>query len=634
MHVRSVSMMTTFNNVNHNSLEKPVKSGWLKKQQRSIVRNWQQKYFALKGQYLYYYKEEVDVKPQGCLFLPRSTVNEVSSNPEDVGKFIFEIIPGTSTEQNKPISDSYVLMANSQSEMEEWVKALKKAAGVPPGVVFGQRLADTIIYEKKFGRHPVPILMEKCADFIREHGLNEEGIFRLPGQDNLVKQLKEAFDAGERPSFSRDTDVHTVASLFKLYLRELPEPVIPCSQYEDFLTCEKTISNDEEQGDKELIEQISLLPKDNYNLLSFICRFLNEVEKYSGVNKMSVDNLAMVIGVNLLKPQTEDPEIIMRGTPQIQKLMTVMISKHEKLFPKINDLLEESTRPKSMYKKAVLPRSSVGWDAAEESALSPIGDLTKRPLGDTSDSYGSSVLDAQLSPLKNTDIFIKDHGDSWETIPRKRTQTIPITLSYKQGESNGTSCKGDIFNSEFFSPTTGREGCNLFTTPGHKRTLSEEYGSNRKSAYDNVPFSQGESLNCSCPCPVDVESRSSKEEKFGRQNSNNLKHNIPNSETISKDCTSHGLSSNLADLYKEMEVQNKELEERIQSLEKDNFDVWKKVVKLNEELEKERNTRAALEIKLRNIERSRDDAEKRNKRLEEEIQGFVKAMSKAGTKSE
>lgn len=70
-------------------------------------------------------------------------------------------------------------------------------------VVFGQRLDETVAYEQKFGPHPVPILVEKCAEFILQHGRNEEGIFRLPGQDNLVKQLRDAFDAGERPSFDK-----------------------------------------------------------------------------------------------------------------------------------------------------------------------------------------------------------------------------------------------------------------------------------------------------------------------------------------------------------------------------------------------------------------------------------------------
>lgn len=58
-------------------------------------------------------------------------------------------------------------------------------------------------YEQKLGQHQVPILVQKSAEFIREHGVAEEGIFRLPGQDNLVRQLRDAFDAGERPSFDR-----------------------------------------------------------------------------------------------------------------------------------------------------------------------------------------------------------------------------------------------------------------------------------------------------------------------------------------------------------------------------------------------------------------------------------------------
>lgn len=43
----------------------------------------------------------------------------------------------------------------------------------------------------------------------------------------------------------RDTDVHTVASLLKLYLRELPEPVVPWIQYEDFLLCGQALDVDE-----------------------------------------------------------------------------------------------------------------------------------------------------------------------------------------------------------------------------------------------------------------------------------------------------------------------------------------------------------------------------------------------------
>jgi len=48
-----------------------------------------------------------------------------------------------------------------------------------------------------------PLVVEQCVDFIREHGLTEVGLFRQPGQATLVKELQEAFDAGEKPSFDK-----------------------------------------------------------------------------------------------------------------------------------------------------------------------------------------------------------------------------------------------------------------------------------------------------------------------------------------------------------------------------------------------------------------------------------------------
>ena len=47
------------------------------------------------------------------------------------------------------------------------------------------------------------------------------------------------------PLAGSTTDVHTVASLLKLYLRELPEPVVPFARYEDFLSCAQLLTKDE-----------------------------------------------------------------------------------------------------------------------------------------------------------------------------------------------------------------------------------------------------------------------------------------------------------------------------------------------------------------------------------------------------
>ena len=64
-----------------------------------------------------------------------------------------------------------------------------------------------------------------------QSGLKEVGIFRLPGKASRIQTLKEQYDAGSQEDFPPNEDIHTVASLLKLYLKELPEPVVPFALY-------------------------------------------------------------------------------------------------------------------------------------------------------------------------------------------------------------------------------------------------------------------------------------------------------------------------------------------------------------------------------------------------------------------
>ncbi|XP_067857145.1 rho GTPase-activating protein 25-like [Heptranchias perlo] len=625
-----------------NMLDRPIKSGWLKKQ-RSLVKHWQSRWFVLRGFYLCYYKEEEDGKPQGCIVLQDYKVNELPSNPEHPGKFLFEIVPASCGDRDRigSVQDSHMLMANSQNEMEDWVKAIRRTTGAASsGAVFGQRLADTVAYEQKFGQHLVPIIVEQCADFMREHGLNEEGIFRLPGQDNLVKELRDAFDSGERPSFDRDTDVHTVASLFKLYLRELPEPVIPWSQYEDFLACSQIMSNDEEEGQQEVMKQVSLLPQANYNLLSYICRFLHEVQLHCSVNKMSVDNLATVIGVNLLRPKIEDPVAIMRGAPQIQKLMTVLISSHDELFPKHKD--KPPSPLKSDSKKASIQRSSVGWGAAELVTGTATG--SSRPC--QIDGNGSSTSENEL--------------ENWNDSPRKRTQTLPArkcTLS-SVGEML-ISAKADSSNTLKNSQI---RSCEETIIERHRRTHSQDtlkvlFADQRVSTYDNVPtptsFCSSQDKDSLGTGWSAVPSALSTADDAGSgqvvSSGNSL---LETSQSLSAktqqeqpkvdskgeeievglgEMSMEQIRSQLMELRQELNSQKHSYEERIESLEKENYEVWAKVVRLNQQLEQEKKKHEALEIRLRNTMRAQEDADKRNQVLEKELKDFFQTKNETSS---
>ncbi|XP_070926049.1 rho GTPase-activating protein 22 isoform X17 [Macaca nemestrina] len=70
-----------------------LKAGWLKKQ-RSIMKNWQQRWFVLRGDQLFYYKDKDEIKPQGFISLQGTQVTELPPGPEDPGKHLFEISPG------------------------------------------------------------------------------------------------------------------------------------------------------------------------------------------------------------------------------------------------------------------------------------------------------------------------------------------------------------------------------------------------------------------------------------------------------------------------------------------------------------------------------------------------------------
>ncbi|XP_058271242.1 rho GTPase-activating protein 24 isoform X3 [Hemibagrus wyckioides] len=232
---------------------------------------------------------------------------------------------------------SYFFLSNSCGQGEEWLKSLNKGVWIPFTGVFGQRLEETVLYERRYGDHMAPLVVEQCVDFIREQGLMEVGLFRQPGQATLVKELQEAFDAGEKPSFDSSTDVHTVASLLKLYLRELPEPLVPFSRYQEFLICGKKISSHREQGLLELRNLLHELPVANFKLLKYICQFLNEVQSFSSTNKMSIQNLATVFGPNILRPKAEDPESIIGGAAVVQHLMSELIREHSMLFSRENN---------------------------------------------------------------------------------------------------------------------------------------------------------------------------------------------------------------------------------------------------------------------------------------------------------
>ena len=64
-----------------------------------------------------------------------------------------------------------------------------------------------------------------CHLMLNVAGLTCEGIYRISGVKSKVQQLKDAYNRG-LPVNLAEHDPNTVASLLKIFLRELPESVL------------------------------------------------------------------------------------------------------------------------------------------------------------------------------------------------------------------------------------------------------------------------------------------------------------------------------------------------------------------------------------------------------------------------
>lgn len=83
----------------------------------------------------------------------------------------------------------------------------------------------------------IPFIISRLCNYIESNsGLTLEGLFRVSGNVKLVEKLKNSFDKFGDAPLETIGDVPSAAALVKLFLRELPEPVIPTSVHRSFLS--------------------------------------------------------------------------------------------------------------------------------------------------------------------------------------------------------------------------------------------------------------------------------------------------------------------------------------------------------------------------------------------------------------
>nr|NP_001104242.1 rho GTPase-activating protein 18 [Bos taurus]AAI49810.1 ARHGAP18 protein [Bos taurus] len=158
--------------------------------------------------------------------------------------------------------------------------------------------------QKKVPGTRIPLIFQKLISRIEEGGLETEGLLRIPGVavriKNLCQELEAKFYEG---TFNWESvKQHDAASLLKLFIRELPQPLLSVEYLKAFQAVQNLPTRKQQLQALNLL--VILLPDANRDTLKALLEFLQRVVDNKEKNKMTVMNVAMVMAPNLFMYHT------------------------------------------------------------------------------------------------------------------------------------------------------------------------------------------------------------------------------------------------------------------------------------------------------------------------------------------
>ncbi|XP_073432927.1 rho GTPase-activating protein 9 isoform X2 [Dendrobates tinctorius] len=185
--------------------------------------------------------------------------------------------------------------------------------------VFGCRLDALCCREHS----TIPKFVRLCIEAVNIKGLDVDGIYRVNGNLSIIQKLRFIVDREravttdgrylfpeqltQEEKLDLDSpdweDIHVITGALKMFFRELPEPVIPFCLFDEFIAAAQISDVDEKvQIMKELVRN---LPEPNHDTLKYIICHLNSVIEHSEMNRMTTQNIGIVFGPTLMRPEKE-----------------------------------------------------------------------------------------------------------------------------------------------------------------------------------------------------------------------------------------------------------------------------------------------------------------------------------------
>uniref|UniRef100_A0A673BL44 Myosin IXB n=1 Tax=Sphaeramia orbicularis TaxID=375764 RepID=A0A673BL44_9TELE len=204
------------------------------------------------------------------------------------------------------------------------------------GLHFGVRVCNLV-----GDKNPVPMVLEMMLEHVEMHGLYTEGIYRKSGSANRMKELHQKLETDPHLVCLEDYPIHTVTGLVKQWLRELPDPLMTFTHYNDFLHAVELPEKQEQLH--AIYKVIEELPTANFNTLERLVFHLVRVCKEETHNRMSPNSLAIVFAPCILRcPDSADPLLSMKDVAKttmcVEMLVTEQIRRYNEKMEEIEQL--------------------------------------------------------------------------------------------------------------------------------------------------------------------------------------------------------------------------------------------------------------------------------------------------------
>nr|XP_034975221.1 rho GTPase-activating protein 45 isoform X5 [Zootoca vivipara] len=220
--------------------------------------------------------------------------------------------------------------------------------------LFGRDFAQ----QSRISSDGVPFIVKKCICEIERRAMKTKGIYRVNGVKTRVEKLCQAFENGKELVELSQAYPHDISNVLKLYLRQLPEPIMPFRMYNSLmgLAKESLQGGSEGRPGKSIAELVDRgpetekvvmalvtklrdllreLPSENLSTLKYILLHLRRIVEVEQENKMTPGNLGIVFGPTLMRPRPTEATISLSSLvdyPHQARIVEALVTFYPAIF--------------------------------------------------------------------------------------------------------------------------------------------------------------------------------------------------------------------------------------------------------------------------------------------------------------